>query len=109
MAADGRAVYAGGTFTSIGGQPRTAIAALDVASGAVTAFDPNPTGDFPWVVALAVSGSTVYAAGEFTGIGGQPRTQIAALDATSGAATVWNPNVNGVFAIEYQHPPSSGP
>ena len=43
----------------------------------------------------AVSGSTVYAGGDFTSIGGQTRNYIAALDATTGAATAWNPNASG--------------
>ena len=45
--------------------------------------------------AIVVSGSTVYAGGGFAGIGGQSRNFIAALNATTGAATAWNPNPNG--------------
>jgi hypothetical protein len=44
------------------------------------------------VIALAVSGSTVYAGGNFTSIGGQGRGGIAALDPTTGLATAWNPD-----------------
>ena len=42
-----------------------------------------------------VNGSTVYAGGTFTSIGGQSRNRIAALDATTGLATAWNPAANG--------------
>ena len=42
-----------------------------------------------------MSGSTVYAGGGFTSIGGQARNSIAALDATTGAATAWDPNASG--------------
>jgi hypothetical protein len=42
-----------------------------------------------------VSGEVIYAGGWFSNIGGQARGNIAALDASTGAATSWNPNVNG--------------
>ncbi len=188
LAVSGSTVYAGGDFSSIGGQTRNDIAALDASSGAATAWNPNaneprlrpsPSRARPsmpaalhlhrrpdpqphrrpgceqrrrhglgpqrerhgrrprrlgldrlrrrglhldrrpepqlhrrpgceqrrrhgleprrerLVYALAVSGSTVYAGGGFTSIGGQNRNGIAALDATSGAATAWDPNANG--------------
>jgi hypothetical protein len=59
----------------------------------------DPGSDYQ-VNALAVSGSTIYAGGAFTNIGGQFRSNIAALDATTGLATEWNPEAyNGVLAL----------
>ena len=92
LAVSGTTVFAGGLFSTIGGQTRNNIAALDATSGTATTWDPN-AGDK--VNTLAVSGTTVYAGGWFTTIGGQTRNRIAALDATSGTATTWNPNANG--------------
>ena len=43
---------------------------------------------------LAVSGQTVYAAGQFESIGGKSRYHLAALDAATGEATTWNPNLS---------------
>lgn len=52
------------------------------------------------VYALALSGSTVRAGGLFTNIGGSSRNYIAALDASTGAATSWFPNANSlVYAL----------
>ena len=95
-------VYVGGDFTAIGGQVRNGLAALDARTGAATAWNPNVVGGvgpfgFSWVGALAVAGDTVYAAGGFAAIGGQARNRIAALDATTGAATAWNPNLYGYY------------
>jgi hypothetical protein len=101
LAVSGTTVYAGGNLTTIGGQTRNCIAALDAATGLATSWNPNASGwDFPGssVQALAVSGTTVYAGGFFTTIGGQTRNAIAALDATSGLATTWNPNATGTVS-----------
>jgi urease beta subunit len=89
----GSTVYAGGEFSSIGGQTRNRIAALDITTGSATAWDPNANNS---VYTLAISGSTVYAGGEFTTIGCQTRNRIAALDITTGNATTWNPSANGL-------------
>jgi hypothetical protein len=37
----------------------------------------------------------LYAGGEFTNIGSQARNRIAALDISTGLASVWDPNSNG--------------
>ncbi len=88
----GTALYVGGTFTTAGGQSRTRIAAIDVSTASVTAWNPAANGE---VTAIAVSGAVVYVAGAFTSIGGQTRNRIAALDASTGNATTWNPNASG--------------
>lgn len=98
---NGNTVYVGGYFDSIGGQNRNLIAALDAASGSVTAWNPDASGQYvPFVNTLAISGSTIYAGGRFFGIGGQSRNNIAALDATTGMATDWDPDINyDVFTL----------
>jgi hypothetical protein len=90
LAATPQTVYVVGNFQAIGGQARTNIAALDATTGAVTAWNPGST-RFSAIFSVAVSGSTVYAGGNFTEIGGQTRDGIAALDAGTGEATAWNP------------------
>ena len=92
----GTTVYVCGSFSNIGGQPRNYIAALNATlnTNNATAWNPNPP--FPFIYALAVSGNTVYVGGSFDNIGGQPRNNIAALDATinTNNATAWNPGSN---------------
>ena len=56
-----------------------------------TAFDPNAN---EWVYSIAVQADgKILAGGFFTSIGGQPRNYIARLDATTGLADSFNPNV----------------
>ena len=91
MAAD--AVYAGGAFTSIGGQNRTALAALDLTTGLTTAW--NARGDGT-VYDLNRVGTTLYVGGQFTTMGGQPRNCLAALDTLTGDALDWTPRLSGL-------------
>jgi hypothetical protein len=109
----GGTVYVGGSFTSIGGQPRNRIAALDASTGTATAWDPNANNNVN-TLAIAppipgISGSTVYIGGGFTTInGGTTRNRIAALDASTGTATVWNPNADSNVDALAVAPPISG-
>jgi hypothetical protein len=101
LALSGSTLYVGGSFGTIGGQPRNNMAALFLGGprdGTAKRFDPDasffgcdPCGT---VYAIAVSSTTVYAAGLFDTIGGQPRNNLAGLDPQSGAATSFTPNPN---------------
>ena len=102
LAVSGATVYVGGVFTSVNGQARNDAAALD-STGSVTGWNPSPNNQ---VEALAVAGSTVYLGGGFTsvenstGSGSVTRNYAAAVDATHGYDTGWNPSPsNQVFAL----------
>ena len=102
LAFDGRQVYVGGGFTSIGRewQPRNMLAAFDATTGALLDWNPRQGADIWVIYALTALDSSVYVGGLFGSVGGQPRSNIAALDATSGAATAWNPGAGGaVWAL----------
>jgi hypothetical protein len=103
LAVSGQDVYAGGEFTAIGGEPRNRIAALDATTGQATSWNPDASKRY-WdgqttVRALAVSGQRVYVGGLFDSIGGRARSSIAALDATTGQATGWNPDASGGVGV----------
>src|SRR5439155_19517731 len=96
LAVSGNTIYAGGDFALIGGQPRNALAALDATTGACMAWNPS-TGDAAAAVqALAIASGLIYAGGSFVTMGGEQRGGLAALDSTTGAATAWNPGVDGI-------------
>ena len=67
-------VYAGGSFNMAGGQLRSNLASLDLATGAVTSWNPSANGI---VRALAANAGMVYAGGEFIAIGGDFRPYLA--------------------------------
>ena len=101
LAVSGSHVYAGGNFTTLQGASggpyaRFCLADIDASSGDPTSWNPYPSSE---VLALAVSGTTVYAGGYFNAFyyGGAttPRNHIAAIDATTGKPTSWNPNAGG--------------
>jgi hypothetical protein len=79
--------YVGGQFDAVGGVPRHNLAHILADGSLDPAFAPDPDGE---VSALARGGTTIYAAGGFTTIGGAARTHVAAVDST-GHATAWAP------------------
>ncbi|WP_432478548.1 hypothetical protein [Nocardioides sp. GXQ0305] len=103
----GNTTVVGGTFTQVRnpatGQvvTRNRIAAFDRLSGALL-----PTfagGANNGIRALENDGTRVFAAGDFTTIGGVARTRVAALDGSTGATIgAFNANANAtVRALEY--------
>jgi len=90
-------LYVGGAFNRINGNvPRNLLAAFDTTTGSRTGWDPDATGY--GVYALAVSGDTVYVGGNFWEINGGAvfPQNLAAVDASIGLATPWNPGANNV-------------
>jgi hypothetical protein len=92
MVATDSAVYLAGGFSRVNGETRRGLAALDLHAGRLLPWDPaaqpaDSCCDGP----IAAAGSTIYVAGGFREIGGQPRQNLAAIDAATGRATAWNP------------------
>jgi outer membrane protein assembly factor BamB len=102
----GSTLYAGGIFTSVNfpAITRNRMAGLDTVTGTADSFDPNVSHtSTPYVYAIAPWGSTVFAGGVFTTIGGQSRNNLAALD-SFGSATSWNPGIGTeVRALKISH------
>jgi hypothetical protein len=102
LAVDASTVYFGGSFGDVGGKSRSHAAAVSTADASVLPWDPAPSGRL-WekndtmVESLLLSGGHVYAGGNFTAIGGRGRTDLAALDPVTGAATGWNPSAGGMI------------
>jgi Domain of unknown function (DUF5122) beta-propeller len=93
----GHTVLIGGDFSVVGGwQHRAGLAAIDLSTGTLKPWNPNPNGVV--VTALAVHDDRVFVSGDFSIIGGdpQPRQYLAALDTINGEVTDWNPGANDI-------------
>ncbi|MBK9131782.1 MAG: chitobiase/beta-hexosaminidase C-terminal domain-containing protein [Gammaproteobacteria bacterium] len=90
LAPDGRTLYIGGDFTTVGGVARNHIASVNTTTGAVLPWDPGADGSVR-ALALSSDGATLYAGGDFTVIGAQPRPGLAALQTVNAKAAGWNP------------------
>lgn len=95
LAVSGDTLIAGGYFQMMGEwQHRAGLAALDLGTGRLKPWNPNPNGSI--CTAIAVRGDHVLVSGDFWMIGGdpQPRDYLAALDTLGGLVTDWNPGAN---------------
>ena len=92
IAISGSDIYVSGNFSDIGGQARNRLAKLNNTNGnADVTWDPAASGFDDGMYAIAVSGTSVYAVGDFTSIGGQSRFGIAKLNNSNGNAdSSWN-------------------
>lgn len=90
LAVSGGTVYIGGKFSRINDQSRRYLAAID-ASGNVTDWNPNlvgsETAEISRVVALAVSGNSVYVS---YGLASSDNYRVTAIDANNGADVTWS-------------------
>jgi len=81
----GPLLYLGGDFTSVAGQTRAYLAAVDRSSGALAPF--APVADSV-VQQVSVRGGVVYLAGAFTAVNGVPRLNTAAVAEGTGTTTL---------------------
>ncbi len=97
MASYNSVVYIGGEFSSVAGQTREKIAAINLSTGVVTNFFDGVSGANGTIRTMAVNsdGTKLYVGGEFTSIRGQSRNYAACINLSDGSIDTWNPNLNG--------------
>jgi PKD repeat protein len=88
-------LYVGGEFTTVNGQPRSRIAAFNIANGALSLISNFAPPVNYHVRGVTATNSTVYAGGDFTGVGNAPRAFLAAFNASNGALLDWAPQATG--------------
>jgi hypothetical protein len=90
----GTTLYVGGKFRRLGYSRRNQLGAIDVSNNSVTDFNPNVTFPYPnlgGIWALEMFNNVLYVGGQFDAIGNQPRKNIAAVNASTGALLDWYP------------------
>ncbi|ROR67375.1 PKD domain-containing protein [Agrococcus jenensis] len=90
---DGTRLYIGGSFTSVNGQTRFNIAALNPTTGALLP-DFNASIGGSGVYGIATTSDTVYVTGLFTQANGVARQNLAAFAMADGALRSWAPTVD---------------
>ncbi|MCC6650333.1 MAG: hypothetical protein IT348_04200 [Candidatus Eisenbacteria bacterium] len=95
LLAVGSTLYLGGSFTQVGGQARTGIAAVDMTTHEVLPWNVTLAGTSAEVTEIAYNSSTIFIAGFFASAGGQLRNRLAAIDRTTAAVLPWNPALVG--------------
>jgi len=98
LAVSGNDLYAGGNFTTAGGSAANYVAKWNGSSWSPlgSGIEDAPNGASPFVYALAVSGSDVYAGGFFSTAGGGAANRIAKWDGSS-----WSALDSGVGGVQY--------
>lgn len=91
LSPDEQILYVVGRFQNVNGQPRGRGAAINLATGALTSWNPG-LGDTAWTV--DATSTTVYVGGVFGRAKGIVRSRLAALT-TSGSLLDWAPQTDG--------------
>lgn len=96
-----RGYYIGGGFTQVGDVSRKCLAHILSDGSLDSAFDAQIVGTAVQINAIVKSGAYLYIGGQFTSVGGQPRSGIAKIDAATGQiVSSWNTNgISYVSAI----------
>lgn len=91
LSPDHKTLYVVGKFKTVDGQARGRGAAIDLATGSLTSWNPK-LGDTAWSV--DATSSAVYIGGVFGSASGQPRSRLAAFT-PSGTLLPWAPTTDG--------------
>lgn len=91
----GDALYIGGEFTQVGASTRNNLAAVDITSESAVLLAWNPDANGAVRAIVGDGGTGVLVGGDFTLVGGLPRSRLAQVDMTTAAVGAWDPDANG--------------
>jgi Secretion system C-terminal sorting domain len=88
-------IYLCGSFSQLNGVNRICIAKMDENGVVSASWNPGATITGNDVSSICLYGGKLYAAGDFSSLGGQNRNNLVALDTITGLATAWIPATTG--------------
>lgn len=95
LSADGATLYAGGAFTSLGGNARLRLAALTRSTAAATTWAPSVDDGVVNALVLSSNESEIYLGGSFTSVNATTRNRLARIDTATGDLNAWDPGADG--------------
>lgn len=98
LAAQSNTLFVAGMFVGINGQPRTNAAALDLPTGELTEWAPQPSGfasGESLIRSMSIVGDRMFICGPFSALGGRPRLYNAVVDLEKGRMLDW-PQIAGM-------------
>lgn len=100
LAEAGGRLWVGGFFSKLGSAERHGLAAIDPATGAVSAVRADTAGSesFDGVLALAAFRGQLVVGGAYFALAGVPRISLAALDPATGVPSAFDPSIFGTVA-----------
>ena len=99
----GSQVFVGGVFTTVAGQARHSLAAVDPVSALPTEWNPSAGRVLSTVYDMALSGNSIYVGGDFDSLGGESRKYLGEVDTSLGLATAWHPEVGSTVLSILPH------
>lgn len=107
LSKDNSTLFAGGSFTSIGGSSHFRVVALNTTTARAVSWSPSVDDGEVRALSLNSDDSLLYIGGTFTSVNNQTRNRIAALDVGDGSVTNWDPNsdndVNALVVANYDN------
>lgn len=99
LAVKGDVAYVGGAFNRAAGESRESLAAINLANGKLTTWNPSVRTDDTacgCIGDITILGTTVFVSGSFDEVNGLPQAQIAALGSTTGELYDWTADDIGI-------------
>lgn len=99
-------VYANGSFSTVNSQSRNGFAAINLSDASVDPWEASvQDGDDFNIEAMTNHGGRIFLGGRINVFDAQPRDNLIALDATTGAVINWNPVFNNAVYALAVYPP----